>query len=356
MLKYHSLPVSGFRPDGEHAVYVDFALPPALSAEYRHRPGQHVGIRAVIDGEEVRRNYSLANAPGSDHLRIGIRRQPQGRLSQFLATRVKVGDSLEVLPPNGSFQTSPSAERSRYYVAFAAGSGIAGILSILSSVLETEPRSRCVLFYGNRDTGRIMFLEELLALKDLFLGRFALHFVHSRESQEIELLNGRLSADKVRQFAGRLFDPGLIDEAFLCGPGDMIEAIHGVLVGSGVPASRIHSEHYTVESAPRPLRPGPERESAREAEVTVLIDGRRRTFRMPMQGENIVDAAAHAGIDLPFACKGGVCSTCRTRVVQGAVEMAQNYALEPEEVASGWVLACQSQPTTAMLELDYDTR
>jgi ring-1,2-phenylacetyl-CoA epoxidase subunit PaaE len=355
VLKYHSLSVSGVRPDGEHAVYVDLAVPPALSSEYRQRPGQHVGVRAVIDGEEVRRNYSLANAPGADHLCIGVRRQPQGRLSQFLAMRVKVGDSLEVLPPNGSFQTSPSAERSRYYVAFAAGSGIAGILSIFSSVLATEPKSRCVLFYGNRDTGRIMFLEELLALKDRYLGRFALHFVHSRESQEIELLNGRLTADKVRQFAGRLFEPELIDEAFLCGPGDMIEAIHGVLEQSGVPASRIHSEHYTVD-VPPPLRPGPEQETGRESEVTVLIDGRRRTFRMPMQGQNIVDAAAHAGIDLPFACKGGVCSTCRTRVVQGAVEMAQNYALEPEEVASGWVLACQSQPTTALLELDYDTR
>jgi len=356
MLRYHSLPVSGIRPDGEHAVYVDFAVPPALVAEYWHRPGQHVGIRAVIDGEEIRRNYSLANAPGTDRLSIGVRRQPQGRLSQHLATRVRVGDSLDVLAPNGSFQTTPSAERSRYYVGFAAGSGIAGILSILSSVLETEPNSRCVLFYGNRDTGRIMFLEELLALKDRYLGRFALHFVNSRETQEIELLNGRLDADKVRQFSGRLFEPELVDECFLCGPGDMIEAIQTVLVEKGIPASRIHSEHYTVEAAARPVRSAPEREAARESEVTVLIDGRRRTFRMPMQGESIVDAAARAGIDLPFACKGGVCSTCRTRVVQGAVEMAQNYALEPEEVASGWVLACQSQPTTAVLELDYDAR
>jgi ring-1,2-phenylacetyl-CoA epoxidase subunit PaaE len=353
MLKYHPLELVSLRREGAHAVYLSLGVPEALREDYRFLPGQHVGLRLTVGGEELRRNYSIASQPGEQTLDIGVRIQPGGRVSNHLVHNVAPGTPLDVLTPNGSFRVVPGAPGGRSLTAFAAGSGIAGIVSILTSVLAAEPASHCRLFYGNREAGRIMFLEELEALKNRYLERFALHFFFSRERQDIELMNGRLDGAKLGALAPLLAGPSS-GEYFLCGPGDMIDTLAEALAAQGVGRERIHSERYSVasERSARAVR-APRSDVA---QVTVRLDGRERSFSMPMQGDSLLDAAAAAGIDLPFACKGGVCSTCRTKVVAGSVEMAENYALEPAELAAGYVLACQSRPTSAELILDYDAR
>jgi ring-1,2-phenylacetyl-CoA epoxidase subunit PaaE len=292
-------------------------------------------------------------------LRIGVRLQPGGQVSHHLAEKLRVGDTLDVLTPNGSFHTQLDPRRAKSYVAFAAGSGITPVLSIIATVLDAEPHSRFTLVYGNRSTARTMFLEELLALKDRHLERLALHFVMSREPQDIPLFNGRLDSSKVKELAGNVFDPAAVDEFFLCGPGTMVEDVSQALRSLGV-TGKIHTELFATSGAvvaEAPARPVASKEAAADtAEVSVIMDGRRRVFSMPMSGESVLDAAAAAGIELPFSCRAGVCSTCRTKVVSGSVEMAQNYALEDWEVEAGYVLCCQSRPTSPKLEITYDER
>ena len=363
MLKFHPLTVAQVSPDAEDAVAIALEVPEALRAEYRGSAGQHVVIRAQIDGEETRRTYSLVNAPGEWPLRIVPRVHAHGVMSRYLAEQLRSGDALEVLPPNGSFTPREANAAGGTYVACAAGCGITPVLSVVRTLLAAGA-ARVLLFYGNSGTARAMCLEELLALKDCYLERLALHVVMSREPQEVALYNGRLDAARLRQFATTLFEPLEVREYFLCGPGDMIEQLGAALRELGVDASRVHAEHFTVatiaaepvqRAAPAPAAtPAPA--AANLAEVTVLMDGRRRAFTMKMDDDTVLDAAARAGIELPFSCRAGVCSTCRTKVVRGAVEMAQNYALEDWELEQGYVLACQSRVKTPTLELDYDEK
>jgi ring-1,2-phenylacetyl-CoA epoxidase subunit PaaE len=374
MLRFHSLAVAAVAPDAEDAVAIALEVPPALREEYRGSPGQHVVVRTQLEGEELRRTYSLVNAPGEWPLRIVPRVHPQGRMSRYLAEQLRAGDTLEVLPPNGSF-TPRQAAPGGTYVAFAAGCGITPVLAIARALLA-QRGTRVILFYGNTGSSRTMCLEELLALKDRHLGRLSLHFVMSREPQEVALYNGRIDAARVREFAATLFRAPQVTEFFVCGPGDMIEQVGSTLRSLGVASARIHAEHFTVAPAAGaaaeapPALPGggpaagtlPESRPAAApapadlAEVTVLMDGRRRSFTMARGGETVLEAAARAGVELPFSCRAGVCSTCRTKVVRGAVEMAQNYALEDWELEQGYVLACQSRVTTPTLELDYDEK
>jgi ring-1,2-phenylacetyl-CoA epoxidase subunit PaaE len=365
MLKFHPLKVLRIGPDAEDAVEIALEVPPALHAQYRGAGGQHVVVRTAIEGEEVRRTYSLVNAPGEWPLRIVPRVHAQGRMSRHLADQLRPGELLEVLPPNGSFTPRGSA-RDKTYVAFAAGCGITPVLSVVRTLLAAGA-ARVLLFYGNSGSGRTMCLEELLALKDRYLTRLALHFFMSREPQEVELYNGRLDGARVRRLGACLFDPAAVEEYFICGPGDMIEVITAALTALGVEPGRIHVEHFTLattavdsaaaldthaegaRAASRTAIPG-------AAEVTVLMDGRRRAFTMQLGQETVLEGAARAGIELPFSCRAGVCSTCRTKVVRGRVTMLQNYALEDWELAQGYVLACQSQVIQAPLELDYDEK
>src|SRR5882672_548612 len=354
MLKFHPLRVAELRVEPEEAVYVSFIVPPELRADYRFEAGQHIGIRTMLDGEELRRTYSLVNAPDDGLLRIAVRTHEHGRMSGHLARKVHVGDTLEVLTPNGSFHSRLPMQQRRTVVAFAAGCGITPTLSIVRTILEGSPRSRLLLFYGNRTTSRIMLLEELQALKDRFVQRLSLQFLFSGEPQDVELFDGRLDAAKVRELSRSLFEAGDVDEYFVCGPGNMNDQVSGLLQELGVAADRIHSERFTVSGAPT-VAPVAVAQRAPETKagsttVTVLMDGRRRAFEMEQDGETVLEAAERAGFDLPFSCRAGVCSTCRTKVVKGAVEMAQNYALEPWEVEAGFVLACQSRPTTPQLE------
>ena len=386
MLTFHSLRVVEVHPEAEDAVGISLEVPPELHAEYRGIPGQHIVVRTEINDEEDRRTYSLVNAPGEFPLRIVVRVHPSGKMSRYLAEQLNVGDSLDVLPPNGSFTPRRATQEGGTYVAFASGCGITPVLSVARALLAANDSNRVILFYGNASTGRAMCLEELLGLKDRYLHRLSLHFVMSREPQDIELYNGRLDAGRVRQLAQVLFAPGEVSEYFVCGPGNMIDEVSATLRELGVDGDRIHGEHFTVatttevvgtaesvaasdsgaitvefEVAPAQEAiavefAAPPALAADQAEVTVLMDGRRRTFTMRMNDEVVLDAAMRAGLELPFSCRAGVCSTCRTKLVRGEVEMAQNYALEEWEVEQGYVLACQSHVKTPVIELDYDEK
>lgn len=382
MLKFHALRVSDLQPDADDAVAVALEVPDGLKAEYTGLPGQHIVVRAHLDGTEQRRTYSLVNAPGEWPLRIVAR--VLGRMSRHLADQISVGDSIDVLPPNGSLTARLSDTRSlsaapgRTYVGFASGCGVTPIVSVAKAVLKAHPRNEFILFYGNSTTGRTMCLEELLALKDRYLDRLALHFVMSREPQEVELYNGRVDSARVRQLAKTLFDVERVAEFFVCGPGDMIDQVSAALRELKVAPDRIHAEHFTgadqgearaavperihaehsgpADQGDRPAATPPPAQATDVAEVTVQMDGRRRSFTMRMNDETVLDAASRAGLDLPFSCRAGVCSTCRTKVVSGEVSMDQNYALEEWELEQGYVLACQSRCKTPSLELDYDEK
>jgi ring-1,2-phenylacetyl-CoA epoxidase subunit PaaE len=375
MLKFHSLKVAQVAPDAEDAVAIALDVPLELRAQYQGSAGQHLVVRALLDGEEVRRTYSLVNAPGEWPLRIVPRVHSRGRMSRYLAEALRAGDLLEVLPPNGSFTPRDAARGAATYVAFAAGCGITPVLSVTRALLARRA-GRVILFYGNTSSARTMCLEELLALKDRYLECLSLHFVMSREPQEVELYNGRIDAARVRRFAATLFRPQEVSEYFVCGPGDMIEQVVATLRELGVTAAPLHIEHFSVATAgetptagadtaaaaaARAPQAAPVGRPAREAvagvaQVTVLMDGRRRSFSMKMQDETVLEAAARAGLDLPFSCRAGVCSTCRTKVIRGEVDMAQNYALEDWELEQGYVLACQSRVKSPVLELDYDEK
>jgi len=358
-LTYHPLKIVEVRPEGSDAVCVTLSVPDQLRDTFRFAPGQHLGVRATIDGQEVRRTYSICSATDEEHLRIGVRLQDRGSMSGHLGRKLRAGDTLEVLPPTGRFILTPDAQAARTYCAFASGSGITPILGIVQNVMRHEPESRFLLFYGNRTTASIMFAEELLALKDRYPQRLALYFLMSREPQDVEVFNGRLDAAKGGVLGRELFDARGVDGYFLCGPDTMIDSVREGLVSLGAEPARIHSEHFTSDAGrvrvkPDPHEPKPEAQTG--TQVTVVLDGRRRSFAMPSDGTTVLEAAEDAGLDLPYSCRAGVCSTCRTRVVRGAVTMMTNYALEPWEVEAGYVLCCQALPASTELELTYDER
>lgn len=360
MLTFHPLKVADVRPEASDALCITFEVPESLREAYRFLPGQHIGVRAQIGGQEVRRTYSICSATGDAHLRIGVRVHDNGSMSQYLAKQLRAGDSIEVLTPTGRFFAEPQPSATRTYCAFAGGSGITPILGIVKNLLAQEPASRFILFYGNRTTATIMFAEELLALKDRYPTRLSLHFILSREPHEVELFNGRLDRDKVTLLSREVFDPLQTDAFFICGPGDMIESVRDTLLGLGVDAERIHAERF-LSDMPAPGEPvatqghHPKQAAAEEvAKITITMDGRQRTFTMLDDDATILDAAERVGMELPYSCRGGVCSTCRVKVTRGTAEMEVNYALEPWEVDAGFVLCCQARPTSGELELTYD--
>jgi ring-1,2-phenylacetyl-CoA epoxidase subunit PaaE len=362
VLRFHSIAVRDLQPEAEDALRVVLEVPPALQPMFRTRAGQHIVLREWLNGTEVRRTYSPTGAAGELPLTLGIRVQPDGQLSQHLAQTLCVGSAVEVMPPGGSFGAAltPPRAGAASYVVFVAGSGITPVLSIVRTALAEQPHASVTVFYGNRTSARAMFLEDLQGLKDRYMSRLAVHFIMSGEPQETELLNGRIDGAKTRELARRFFDPQAVDAYFLCGPGDMMEQVAGELGVLGVHPDRIHAEHFTVGEPSTASAAQPTVATAHAAEglteVTVLMDGRRRTFTMRTGEENILDAGARAGLELPYSCRAGVCSTCRTKLVRGEVDMRANYALEDWELEQGFVLACQSYAKSAELELDYDAR
>ena len=357
-LNFQRLPILSREVAADDAICLTLGIPAAFRSDYQFKPGQHVALRAMLDGKEVRRTYSIIDGTARDRLRLGVRVQGPGGLSHFLANSIEVGDSIEALGPTGRFIHPPTTATARAYVAFAAGSGITPVLSIGTAVLEQEPDSRFLLVYGNRTMARTMFLEDVLALKNRFLERFAVHFVMSREPQDNEIYNGRLDGAKVAELAQVLFDPATVDEVFVCGPGDMVNSIREALRALGTTAP-VHFERFTTTAALATAAAqarGPDTAVTAGAAITVIQDGRRRVFTMLPTDASVLDAAGRAGLDLPFSCRAGVCSTCRARVVNGSATMTHNVALEDWEIDAGFILCCQARPTSRELELSYDEK
>jgi ring-1,2-phenylacetyl-CoA epoxidase subunit PaaE len=342
----------------DDAVVIEFEIPPELAGEYSFTHGQHVSLRCEAAGDDVRRSYSICSAAGSGRLRVAVKRLPGGVFSAYAFEQLKTGDTMEVVTPIGHFNTPLDSSRAASYAMIAAGSGITPILSVISTILAVEPLSAVILIYGNRSVKDIMFLEELEDLKNQHPERFALYNVLSREEQEVPLFHGHIDETRLNAFLDTLVPPDDVDEWFLCGPRDMIDASRSVLLERGVAAEHMHAELFHADDAPRPARDpataASAGTSAGAAEVTIILDGRSSTFPVEPDGERILDAALRVRPDAPYACKGGVCGTCRARLVSGGVEMDQHFALEQREIDAGFVLACQSHPTTPTVVLDFD--
>ncbi len=351
--RFHSLRVASLRRETEDAVSLTFAVPDALLAAYRFTPGQYLTLRATIDGEEVRRSYSICSGLDDGELRVAIKRVPGGVFSNWANEALREGDAISAMTPDGRFGIPIEPDAARTLVAFAAGSGITPVLSILKTVLAREAGSNFVLFYGNRSTGSIMFRGELEDLKDRTMARLSVFHVLSREQQDVAVLNGHLDAAKVGVLMRAMLSPAAVDHAFVCGPQPMIEGLEKALADLGLPRSRIHVERFTpgVGGRPRPVVVPPS--APPKAIVTVISEGVRAEIPVA-EGEAIIDAAIRAGRNLPFSCKGGMCCTCRAKLLEGQVEMAVNYSLEPWETEAGYVLTCQSHPVTAHVVVDYD--
>ena len=356
---FHPLRVASIERLTDDAVAITFDVPPELRGQFRFQAGQHVSIRSPVVGDDVRRNYSIC-APatgGEQRLRIGVKRIPDGVFSSYVAEHLRPGDVLDIMTPTGTFSTALHPGQRKRYGAIAAGSGITPVLSILSTALEVEPGSSAVLVYVNRTTLNIMFLEDIEDLKNRYPDRFQLIHVLDEEPLDVEILSGRLDADRLGRILDHLVLPDDVDEWFLCGPLPMTDVAREVLLAYGADDQHIHRELFFVGPPPAAGSRTPAAQAAESetgAEVTVMLDGRSQTFVLAEDGASILDATLRYRADAPFACKNGVCGTCRAKVTEGKVRMDANYALEPADVAAGYALACQSHPAADRVVLDFD--
>jgi len=355
MSKFHRLVVAKVERETRDAVAITFAVPDALAEPFRFTAGQHLTLRADIGGQDVRRSYSICSGARDGSLRIAVKRNPGGVFSAWANETLKAGDALDVMPPLGHFGVPLVSGSRRSYAGFAAGSGITPLLSIVKTTLATEPLSRFTLFYGNRASGTVMFKEELAALKDTYLTRFNLVHVLSREAQDIDLLHGRIDRTKADALAAHWLDLEAIEAVFVCGPDGMMQAVAEALKARGCPDAKVRIERFATSVPRHEHRPAkPPEPGHTECAVTVVLDGATRTFTLEKGKESILEAGLKAGIEIPYSCKSGVCSTCRAKLTAGEVDMDVNFALEDYEVARGFVLTCQSHPVTDQVAVDYD--
>ena len=356
MSRFHPLQVTDIRRETADTISVAFAVPAELRDDFAYAPGQYLTLRATQNGHEMRRAYSICSGLDQGELRVAIKRVDGGRFSEWAHQALRPGAMVNVMPPAGRFTVALDPAAERIYAAFAAGSGITPVIAILRTVLACEPGSRFLLFYGSRSTADILFREALEELKDRYIGRLSVFHVLSREHQDLDVLHGRLDGAKAARIARHLLPPGL-DAVFVCGPGAMTEAVTEALVAAGIPPGCILSERFTPAAdalaqspallSPRLIGVAP------HAVATIVADGRRTDVPVAF-GETVLDAALRAGLDLPYSCRGGMCSTCRAKVAEGSVAMAVNYGLEPWETAAGFALTCQAVPRTSRVTVDYD--
>jgi ring-1,2-phenylacetyl-CoA epoxidase subunit PaaE len=352
--RFHRLAVDDIRREAPDAVSMTFAIPDDVADDYRFEAGQYLTLRTMLGGEEVRRSYSICSGPDDGEIRIAVKRVDGGAFSSFVTDELKRGDALDVMTPTGRFGIVPVPDQARIHVGFAAGSGITPILSIVKAVLAREPNSRFFLFYGNRTMQGMLFRRELEELKDRFIERLSVFHVISGEEQDIPILHGRLDGEKVRVLLRALVPASHVDLVFICGPIGMSEEIETTCRELGIADQRIHVERFVSEFGGKPRSKAVLPASAPpKAVAALIIDGKRREVPVA-EGEAILDAALRAGLDLPFACKGGMCSTCRAKLVEGSAEMELNYSLEPWELKAGFVLTCQARPTSDKVVVDYD--
>jgi ring-1,2-phenylacetyl-CoA epoxidase subunit PaaE len=353
---FYPLRIAEIVAETDDANSIRFEVPEELKDAFRFKAGQHLSVRAEIGGEEVRRNYSLCVAPDEEQLKVTVKRIAGGVFSNWVGDNLKAGDTLDVMTPHGSFTVDFKANAKRHYVAFAGGSGITPVISLIKTALKTEPNSRCTLFYGNRDASSIIFLEALAALKDRYLGRFELYHFLSDEEGDVELFNGMLDREHIdASIDSMIGDSNDVDEWFICGPGPMMDAAEAALADRGVAKERVHIERFLAgrPSAALAAQMAQLQEKAVGLTLSVTLDGRTR--KVEFTEANILDSAREAGMPAPFACKAGVCATCRAKVTKGKVEMAARYGLTDEEIAAGYVLTCQSVPVGQDVAVDYDT-
>ena len=363
--RFHDLRVARISPEAAGSVAVALSVPDALLESFDFQPGQYLTLRSKIDGADVRRSYSIccthSHLKKHRELVVGIRPMEGGVFSNWAATQLKPGDTLAVMPPDGRFVSK--RPRALHRVGFAAGSGITPILSIMASSLEEQPDSKFTLVYGNRSMDRVMFNEALQDLKDRFASRLTLIHILSRQAQEVDLLQGRIDADKVRALIGSMLPVGSMDEVFVCGPEVMIEATQKALLDAGVPEKQVHTERFTsptLETLTPEARQAVVANSIKlpaggQVSLTVVLDGKAHALKMNPD-QHVLDVAMASGLDLPFSCKGGVCATCRCKVISGSVVMDKNYGLEPWETDKGFVLSCQSRPTSENVTVSFDER
>ncbi|MBC7851092.1 MAG: phenylacetate-CoA oxygenase/reductase subunit PaaK [Chitinophagaceae bacterium] len=356
-LHFHSLKIKEVRRETADCVSVLFDVPADLEQQFKFKQGQSLTVRATINNEEVRRTYSICSSPIDGHLRVAIKKVTGGLFSSLANERLKKGDTLEVMSPVGKFYTELHSENKKHYLAFAVGSGITPVLSLLKTTLAFEPNSEFTLVYGNRSRQSIIFFEELEGIKNKFMNRFNLVHILSRERTDASINYGRINADKLVEL-GKLIDYKSVDEFFVCGPEEMIFAAKAFLEATGVSTKKIHFELFTTpgqktqsKTITRTVDSGP------ASQVTIKLDGRSFDFKLPLNREtSLLDAALAEGADLPYACKGGVCCTCKARLVEGNVTMDVHWGLEQEEIEQGYILACQSHPVTERLIVDFDVK
>jgi ring-1,2-phenylacetyl-CoA epoxidase subunit PaaE len=352
---FHALRVADVVSETAEANSIRFEIPPELRERFSFKAGQHLTLRATINGEEVRRNYSLCTAPADGDWMVTVKRIGGGLFSNWAGDHLKPGDTIDVMPPHGSFTCNFDSAQRRRLVGIAGGSGITPVMSLIRTLLRDEPHSRFTLLYGNRDSSSVIFLEALAGLKDKHLDRLEIYHFLDAEEQDIELFNGMLNRDRLEEAISALVpDAPVVDGWFICGPGPMMDAAEGALLDRNIPKERIHIERFTADRPPEAVAQeiAQLQSQAEGVSVAVTLDGRTR--RVPFTAGNILDSARAAGLPAPFACKAGVCATCRAKVTKGKVEMAARYGLTDEEVADGYVLTCQSVPLGNGVAVDYD--
>lgn len=359
-LKFYELKVKEVRPETTDCVSVALDVPDELMDIFRFSAGQYLTFRKNIQDTELRRSYSICASPKDNELRVAIKKVPQGKFSTYANEGMKKGDVVEVMPPMGSFSPRKSEKTGRNYLAFAAGSGITPIMSIMKHVLDSEPESTFTLVYGNRTRNTIIFREAIEGLKNKHMQRLRVYHVLSREMMDVPLFNGRIDADKCADFCDTLIDIDKIDEVFLCGPEEMILSLRSKMQDMGLESSNIHMELFSSPDQPTASHQKWAKEHSADSEkmskVAIKLDGSTFEMELAYGGDNILDAALKHGADLPYACKGGVCSTCRAKIVEGEVDMEVNYALEKDEIEKGFVLTCQAHPKTDRVVVDFDAR
>ena len=355
---FHELKIADIRQDTEDAVIVSFELPANLRATYRFEPGQHLTLRALVEGSDLRRSYSICSGENEDPIFIGVRKVPGGVFSTWLHEQVKPGLSIAVMPPQGRFCVKRTAPAGRHYLGIAGGSGITPILSILKSVLARDPGSHFTLIYGNRSQKSTMFKEEIEDLKNRYMTRLVLHHVFSREQMDAPLNSGRLNREKIAEFLASVVDPADIDQVYICGPNDMNDEAEKAALAAGIGEDKIHIERYGVPVA-RSTRDIEEPDVIDEltgSRLLIIRDGLSREIEFRKGDKSVLEAAAHAGLDVPFSCKAGVCATCRAKLLEGDVRMTRNFALERSEIESGFILTCQAHPLTPRVVVSFDER
>ncbi|MBQ4821573.1 1,2-phenylacetyl-CoA epoxidase subunit PaaE [Aquimarina sp. MMG016] len=356
MTDFYPMQVSDIKKETKDCTSITFDIPNELWDRFQYKQGQHLTIKALINGEDVRRSYSLCSSPIENKWQVAVKRINGGLFSNFANNDLKVGDQLEVMAPVGNFFVEVDPSKPKNYIVFAAGSGITPILSIIKTHLALEPQSTFKLFYLNRNAKSIIFKEEIEALRNKYFGRLEIFYFLTKEQRDIPLLNGRFTAEKIQELANKIIDISNVDECFVCGPEEMIFLIRDELVNAGLSKDKIHYELFFSGATEEDKKRAAEavEHKFEGTEVTIIDGGKEFHFAMDDDYDNILDGALGAGADLPFACKGGVCSTCKCKVVEGAVEMKINYALEDDEVAKGFVLSCQAVPTTEKVVVDFD--